>query len=98
MVIPQPASCAHVEQLFARFLRLVIAMQIETSLTSAELQDDLRLLYAERTLAQLAGLASDPRYMDDLLDDIAAHESALTGVVVTEIATLRGELSGPLWG
>jgi hypothetical protein len=45
-------------------------------------------------LAELEGLAGDQRYMDDLLDDISAHESALTGVVVTEIATLRGELFG----
>ena len=69
-------------------------MQIETTLTSIELQDELRQLYAERSLAQLCGLASDPGYMDDLLDDISAHESALAGVVVTEIATLRGELFG----
>lgn len=73
-------------------------MQIATTLTAAELQDELRLLYAERSLAELAGLASDPLYMDDLLDDIDAHRSALAGVVVTEIATLRAELGGPLRG
>jgi hypothetical protein len=73
-------------------------MQIETTLTSTELQEELRLLYAERLLAEMAGLASDPGYMDDLLDDISAHESAFTGVVVTEIATLRAELGGRNWG
>ncbi|MEA2180387.1 MAG: hypothetical protein QOG77_3684 [Solirubrobacteraceae bacterium] len=73
-------------------------MQIETTLTSTELQEELRLLYVERSLAELAGLASDPGYMTDLLDDISAHESAFTGVVVTEIATLRAELGGPLLG
>jgi hypothetical protein len=73
-------------------------MQIETRTTAAELQRELRLLYAERSLAQLEGLAADPRYMEDLLDDISAHESAYTGTVVTEIATLRAELSGPLQG
>ena len=73
-------------------------MQIETPLTSTELQEQLRLLYAERNLAELEGLAADPHYMDDLLDDISAHESALMGVVVTEIATLRAELGGPLVG
>jgi len=73
-------------------------MQIETTLTSVELQDELRLLYTERSLAELHGLAADPAYMADLLDDISAHESALAGVVVTEIATLRAELSGPLLG
>jgi hypothetical protein len=73
-------------------------MQIETTLTSTELQEELRLLYVERSLAELAGLASDPGYMTDLLDDISANESAFTGVVVTEIATLRAELGGPLLG
>jgi hypothetical protein len=73
-------------------------MQIETTLTSAELQEELRLLYVERSLAELAGLGSDPLYMEDLHDDIAAHESAFAGVVVTEIATLRAELGGPLHG
>jgi hypothetical protein len=73
-------------------------MQIETTLTSLQLQDELRQLYAERSMAELCGLATDPAYMDDLLDDISAHQSALTGVVVTEIATLRSELFGPQWG
>jgi hypothetical protein len=73
-------------------------MQIETTLTSTELQDELRLLYVERSLAELAGLSSDVGYMTDLLDDISAHESAFAGVVVTEIATLRAELGGPLLG
>jgi hypothetical protein len=73
-------------------------MQIETSLTSLQLQDELRQLYAERSMAELCGLATDPAYMHDLLDDITAHRSALTGVVVTEIATLRSELFGPQWG
>jgi hypothetical protein len=73
-------------------------MQIETTLTSTELQEDLRMLYVERSLAELAGLTSDAGYMTDLLEDISAHESAFTGVVVTEIATLRAELGGPLLG
>jgi hypothetical protein len=73
-------------------------MQIETFRNSLELQHELRQLYRERSLAELSGLASDPGYMDDLLDDISAHQSALTGVVVTEIATLRAELSGPQVG
>jgi hypothetical protein len=73
-------------------------MEIETTLTSTELQQELRLLYAERVLAELAGLASDQGYMEDLREDITAYESAFTGVVVTEIATLRAELGGPLRG
>jgi hypothetical protein len=73
-------------------------MQIETTITSVELQQELRLLYAERSLAELEGLSSDPGYMTDLLDDISAHESAFVGVAVTEIATLRAELGGRLRG
>jgi hypothetical protein len=75
------------------------AMQIDTMITSAaDLQQGLRLLYAERSLAQLVGLSADRGYMTDLLDDIAAQESALAGVAVTEIAVLQAELGGPLLG
>ena len=78
---------------------LVATMQIETTHTSAaDLQQELRLLYAERSLAELEGLSADPGYMTDLLDDIRAHESAFVGVAVTEIATLRAELGGRLRG
>jgi hypothetical protein len=77
----------------------VATMQIETTTTSAvDLQHELRLLYAERSLAVLEGLSDDPAYMTDLLDDITAHESAFVGVAVTEIATLRAELGGRLRG
>ena len=73
-------------------------MQIESTLTAVKLQADLRLLYAERALAGLEGLGSDPSYMADLLDDIDSLKNAYVGAVVTEIATLRGELGGPLRG
>ena len=73
-------------------------MQIESTLTAVKLQADLRLLYAERALAGLEGLGSDPSYMADLLDDISSLKNAYIGAVVTEIATLRGELGGPLRG
>jgi hypothetical protein len=95
---PQPLPCTVVEPVFAPIPRLSTTMQIETSLTSIELQAELRLLYVERSLAELEGLAADAGYMDDLLDDIEAHKSAFMGVVVTEIATLRAELGGPLLG
>ena len=49
-------------------------------------------------LASLHGLASDPAYMDDLSDEIDATRHAYLGAAVTEIATLRGELSGALLG
>ena len=73
-------------------------MQIEATLTAVKLRADLRLLYAERALAGLEGLGSDPSYMADLLDDIDSLKNAYIGAVVTEIATLRGELGGPLRG
>lgn len=73
-------------------------MQIEATLTAIKLQADLRLLYAERALAGLEGLGSDPNYMADLLDDIDSLKNAYIGAVVTEIATLRAELGGPLRG
>ena len=74
-------------------------MQIDTMIASAaDLQQGLRLLYAERSLAQLVGLGADRGYMTELLDDIAAQESALVGVAVTEIAVLHAELGGPLLG
>jgi hypothetical protein len=77
----------------------VATMQIETTTTSAaDIAHELSLLYAERSRAVLEGLSTDPIYMTDLLDDITAHESAFICVAVTEIATLRAELGGPLLG
>ena len=73
-------------------------MKTETTLTAAKIRADLRLLYAERALADLEGMDSDPSYMTDLLDDIDSLKHAYVGAVVTEIATLRGELGGALHG
>jgi hypothetical protein len=73
-------------------------MQTEATLTAAKIRADLRLLYAERALAGLEGLGNDPSYMADLLDDIDSLKNAYVGAVVTEIATLRAELGGPLRG
>ncbi|MDQ1741403.1 MAG: hypothetical protein QOE53_3055 [Pseudonocardiales bacterium] len=75
-------------------------MQTDTNTTptAVEIQDDLRMLYVERALAELEGLASDETYMADLLDDIQAHRSAFVGAAVTEIASLRAELDHPLRG
>jgi hypothetical protein len=73
-------------------------MKPTTIPTAADIQSELRLLYVERALAELQGLTSDAGYMADLLDDIDAHKSAFVGAIVTEIATLRSELNGPLRG
>jgi hypothetical protein len=75
-----------------------MAMNTDTSVSVGDLQDALRLLYVERALAELQGFASDPSYMADLLDEIRHHKSALTGLVVTEIAALRADLGAPLRG
>ena len=58
----------------------------------------LEVLEAERATAHLAGLGSNAEYMDDLHDEITGYRIAFTGLAVTEIATLRGELSGRLQG
>ena len=75
----------------------VTTMQIDTlAASAADLQQGLRLLYAERSLAELVGLSTDLDYMTNLLDDIAVHESAFIGAAVeSEISTLRAELEGP---
>lgn len=57
-------------------------------------QGHLSDLNAERALASLVGLAGDPGYMADLEQEIAATHHAFVGAAVTEIATLRAELSG----
>lgn len=66
--------------------------------TAADLSEHLRMLYVERALADLEGLAQVGPYMADLDDEIAASRAAYVGAAVTEIATLRAQLSGPLEG
>jgi hypothetical protein len=70
-----------------------------TDLTPAgTVRQHLEVLEAERATAHLAGLDSNAEYMDDLQTEIAGYRIAFTGLAVTEIATLRGELSGRLQG
>ena len=69
-----------------------------TTRTAADVREHLQLLLVERALADLEGLAGNAQYMDDLEDEIAATQSAYVGAAVTEIASLRGELSGRLQG
>jgi len=75
-------------------------MQTRTHITlsAAEIQDELRMLYVERALADMEGLADDHSYMADLLDDIESHKTAFVGAVVTEIAGLRASIDGALRG
>ena len=67
-------------------------------LTTTDIQRRLDELESERMLASLAGLTADPAYMADLRGQIDATRAAFVGAAVTEIATLRGRLSGPLRG
>ena len=74
-------------------------MPSETLTTTAvDLHARLELLYLERALAAIEGLAADRAYMADLDDEITATRNAYTGAAITEIATFRAELSGPLQG
>jgi NCAIR mutase (PurE)-related protein len=67
-------------------------------MTASELHTQLRELQAERALAHDTGVAGITSYMDDLERDIARSHAAFVGAAVTEIATLRGQLSGRLNG
>ena len=58
----------------------------------------LQELEAERALASIQGLAENPLYSADLAREIAAARSAYVGAAVTEIASLRAQLSGPQLG
>ncbi len=51
-------------------------------------------LVAERIEAGAADLATNGMYMRDLEDDLEAARQAYIGLAVTEIASLRAELSG----
>ena len=66
--------------------------------SASDIQEHLHQLYAERALASVEGLDANDRYMDDLGTEIAITHNAYVGLAVTEIATLRGQLSGRLQG
>jgi hypothetical protein len=67
-------------------------------MSAIEMQSQLRELESERALASIEGLQSSSAYMADLDGQIAATRNAYVGAAVTEIATLRAELSGPQLG
>jgi hypothetical protein len=67
-------------------------------LPAIEIRSHLLELQAERALASIEGLAVNSAYMADLDEEIEATTSAYVGAAVTEIATLRAELSGPQVG
>ena len=67
-------------------------------MSAIEIQDHLQQLHAERALALIEGLEEHAAYMADLDDEITATRVAYVGAAVTEIASLRAELSGPQLG
>jgi hypothetical protein len=66
--------------------------------TTTDIHRRLEELESERMLASLVGLTADESYMCDLRGEIDGTRDAFVGAAVTEIATLRGQLSGPLYG
>jgi len=66
--------------------------------TAADIKIRLRALETERASAALNGLAENGLYMADLQGEVEATRAAYVGVAVTEIATLRAMLAGPLQG
>jgi hypothetical protein len=66
--------------------------------SAIEAHSHLLELEAERTLASMEGIPEDCAYMAELDGEIEATTSAYVGAAVTEIATLRAELSGPQVG
>ena len=73
-------------------------MSPSTVSTAVDLAEDLRLLRAERVLATVDGLDADAGYLAELDEEIVLARRAYVVVAVTEIATLRAELAGPLLG
>jgi hypothetical protein len=67
---------------------------MDTMMTASDLRLELGRLMAERLDAAEAGLGANALYMRDLEDDLAATRQAYVGLAVTELASLRGELSG----
>jgi hypothetical protein len=64
------------------------------TMTAAEARDHVTELESERALALSADLAGDYAYMHDLADELAVWRHHYVAAAVTEIATLRAELSG----
>ena len=67
-------------------------------MTATAARQQLQRLQAERLDAVDAGLADNELYMADLESDITASRVAYVALAVTEIASLRAELSGAQHG
>ena len=67
-------------------------------MTAFDMRNHLVSLHAERALALAANPSPAKEHLSEIDDEIGHAEIAYVGVAVTEIATLRGELSGRLFG
>lgn len=70
----------------------------EPVLTAADLRSHLLKLQAERALALDTGVGEAALYMSDIDEEIELSRELYVASAVTEIATLRAEISGPLIG
>jgi hypothetical protein len=69
--------------------------QIEqVTVTATEARDHVAELEAERALAEATGVAEIRSYISDLEEELGIWRELYVITAVTEIATLRGELSG----
>jgi HAMP domain-containing protein len=76
----------------------VAAEEDDRPMFAIEIHTQLQELQVERALASLEGLTDHDDYMADLDHEIAAARHAYVGAAVTEIASLRAQLSGPQVG
>jgi hypothetical protein len=70
----------------------------ETFMTASDARLELQRLLVQRLDAADSPLGTNELYMTDLETDIEVSRAAYVGLAVTEIATLRAELSGPQVG
>ncbi len=68
------------------------------TMTAYEMRIELNRLMAERHEAAAGGLAGSALYMRELDEELQHCRDAYVGLAVTEIATLRAQLSGPRLG
>ena len=67
-------------------------------MTATDARQQLQRLQVERLDAVDAGLGDNALYMADLESDITASRVAYVALAVTEIASLRAQLSGAQHG
>ena len=70
----------------------------ETVTTAVDAGMRLQRLAVERIEAFETGLGANESYMSELMEDIKESRAAYIGLAVTEIATFRGQLTGPQVG